>query len=188
MIEDLRGVFFIIKGQYRKDLSPQWYNPVSESVNWCGGYDPSRPDTVEWYQLLDTLTYTVHRAGSDLDTVLQGVEHIITKYKSREGLERAIKSVSFGVSSKSVKALDGHLCELYGDFFAPLIREREERAYAYLKDHNPVVKARKLKRRVVNVTQQEKTSVKTPTPSTSKLVSSIPRKKNKLVPKKRQLT
>ena len=69
MLEDLRGVFFIIKGQYRRGIAPSFFNTYTESEQWLGGYNPETT-TTEWYMLLDRLTWTVHYASSEYEKVL----------------------------------------------------------------------------------------------------------------------
>lgn len=182
--EDMRGLFFIVQGQYRRNLEPVFQNPVSESVNWCGGYDPTSPSTEKWYMLFDWPTLTCHCASSDLDYVLGGVGRIITKYKTKERLITALKNLSFGVSSKSTKVLDEHLGHLYGHHFAALIREQEDLAYEQVREQDPIVKARKkLKRRVNTVVET------TPPPAQTQVLdtSGTHKKRKGLKPVKRQV-
>lgn len=160
LTDDMKGLFFVVKGQYKHHLEPQWRNPVTESVNWCGGYDPSSPSTAEWYMLFDWATLTCHRAGSDLDTVLGGVSASILKYRNKDTFVRTMRSMSFGVSSKSTKALDEHLGQLYGHHFAALVRAEEEKAYKVLRDQTPANLSRRL------VRKREKTIEKVSTQET----------------------
>lgn len=183
MLEDLRGVFFILKGSYRHHLEPAWVNPVTETTNWCGGFNPSLSTTEEWYMLLDSLTLTCHRASSDLQRVLEGVDYTIKKYKTRAVFEKTMRSLEFGMTSKSTKALDEHLGHLYGHHFAALVREREDIAYTHLRENTPVAKARKLKRRVVTPVSVSGAEDTPPTTKTTP-VAVVPKRK-KFVPKKR---
>ena len=182
MTQDMRGLFFIVQGQYRHNLGPSFQNPVTESVNWCGGYDPTNPNTKKWFMLFDWATLTCHCAASDLDYVVGGVERVIIKYKTKERLVNTIKGMSFGVSSKSTKVLDEHLGQLYGQHFASLIKAAEDRAYAVVKEQDPAVRARKkLHRKVsapVEMTTQRPQEVSVVTPA----------KKRGLRPKKRNTT
>ena len=55
MTEDMRGLFFIVKGQYRKGEGKKIVNDVSGDYMWLGGYDPTLKDTpsTRWYMCLD---------------------------------------------------------------------------------------------------------------------------------------
>ena len=65
MKEDMRGLFFIVKGQYRKDNDPDGV--------CISGYDPNSPNTEEWYQVKDHITFHTFACGSDLNKVAHGV-------------------------------------------------------------------------------------------------------------------
>lgn len=187
MNEDLRGVFYILKGQYKHHLEPAWTNPVTETTNWCGGFDPSLSTTEEWYMLVDSLTLTCHRASSDLDLVVRGVEYTITKYKTREHFERVMRSLNFGVASKSTKALDEHLIHLYGHHFTALVKEQEDLAYKHLRENHPALKARKkLHRRSAPVEMVNTTPATIPAPKGDG-VNTTPRKKKALRPRHRKV-
>ena len=77
----MRGLFFVVKGQFRKGVEPSFVNQATNDVSYIGGYDPSRPETSEWYMLLDKVTFHCVACGSDFNKVLRGVYTIINRYK-----------------------------------------------------------------------------------------------------------
>ena len=149
MLEDLRGVFFIVKGQYRSGVAPSFYNTCVDSEQWLGGYNPETT-TTEWYQLIDRLTWTVHYANSEYEKVLAGVRYMIKKYKTRSHFLSVM--TEFGArNSSSVREMDRHIYDLWGDYFLEDIEEEEGVAYAYLKENSTYHKvARRMKGKVLH--------------------------------------
>lgn len=189
MLQDMRGLFFIVQGQYKPKKEPVFYNPASESNQWCGGFDPEDPSTAKWYALFDWPTLTCHRASSDLDFVAQGVVDTIVKYKTRENFVTTLKGLTFGVSSRSSKALDEHLGHLYGEHFAALVKEMEDEAYTVLKDKDPVQRARRLvKRRVDTPIEYKEQRVSNTGVVECNTSSGTSNRGRRLVPKKRNIT
>lgn len=153
MKEDLRGVFFIMKGQYRQKRGVSFYNKVSEDTNYIGGYDPYDEETVEWYQLVDTLTWTSHCCGGDINRVVRGAFNLIKKYKTKERFLRAMQSDTFGGKTPPISVeIDKVVYEYYGDYKRELIEEQEDRVYGWLHDQTPLAKTKKrLRKRNVEV-------------------------------------
>lgn len=166
MKEDMRGLFFIVKGQYQKDNS--------EDGVCISGYDPYAPNTTEWYMLMDNVTYYCIACGSDLKKVLGGVKKAITTHKTRERYFKFVCDVTsedyyethyLGHAlltpeqrsskmegrcprvSPAMKTLYGKIYDHYGDFFSDLIEAEEDKAYESLKGQTPFKKAKKLVRR-----------------------------------------
>ena len=154
MIEDLRGVFFIMKGQYRRGLSPTFFNTCLGVDQYLGGFNPESRDTTEWYMLVDTITWHTQCANSDYEVVLRAVEKMIKKYKTRKHFEHVMNGV-ISRNAKSVQELDRAVYEEWGDYFKEDIEEEEDLAYEYLRDNTRFNKTKKKMRgKVVGITPQ----------------------------------
>lgn len=130
----MRGLFFIIKGQYRRDKSG--YDTI--------GYDPFNPETPEWYMLVDNKTFTCVSCGSDLKKVLRSVHNTIKRHKG--DVSRFFKQVSMLSSKVSplTQELYRKVYNDYGYYYRDLIIEMEDLAYDELKEERPIFKSRKL--------------------------------------------
>jgi len=56
--ESLRGLFYIVKGDYKKK-GISFVNKVTGDVNYIGGYDPEDSETTEWYRTISHITVYV---------------------------------------------------------------------------------------------------------------------------------
>lgn len=81
MTEDMRGLFFLVKGQYRKGIEPVVMNKVSGEPQSVECYDPSRETTENWYMLMDKTTFHCVSCGGDPNKVIHGVYTQIVKHK-----------------------------------------------------------------------------------------------------------
>lgn len=172
MSNDMRGLFFIVKGRYKKGAKPSFHNKVSNEVSYIGGYDPYEDHTEEWYMAIDNKTYHCVACGSDLKTVLKGIYNTILKHKG--DAKHYFKHVSSITSDdyyethylgkrpltreQRVKKAEGrcprvspvmremyeHIYEEFGDFFSEEIEEMEDLAYSELVDRKPYKKSKKL--------------------------------------------
>ena len=172
MSDDMRGLFFVVKGQYRKHSGDKFVNSVNGDTYYIGGYDPFSDGTEEWYMLMDKKTYHCVWCGRDLNKVLKGVYTLIKKHKGEA--KRYFKSVSDTTSedyyevhylghrplsdgdrakkaigrcprvSPVMKCLWEKVYEEFGDYYDEEVREMEDLAYTELKEENPVNKSRKL--------------------------------------------
>lgn len=170
--DDMRGLFFIIKGQFRKGAEPSFINKVSGDVSWIGGYDPNRDTTEEWYMLMDCKTFNCLACGSDLNKVLRGVRTAINKYKgvakkyfkhisdttsddyyethylgrtplSHEGRLKKAEGRCPRVSP-IMRCLYEQIYSEYGDYYRDEIEEMEDLAYSDLREEKPIHKSKKL--------------------------------------------
>lgn len=143
MKDDMRGLFFIVKGQYSKGARPSVVN-TSGDVSYLGGYDPLSDDTKEWYQVIDNTTFNCVACGGDLDSVLRSLSNLIKKHKgSLKRYLKFMKHYSTGVSP-SMREFYKHLYEEYGDFFNDLVCEVVENTYIELVEERPVNKSKRL--------------------------------------------
>lgn len=81
--EDMKDLFFIVKGQFRKGVEPSFINTATGDVSYVGGYNPESDTTENWYMCLDKVTFHCVGCGSDLKKVLHGVYTQIVKHKGQ---------------------------------------------------------------------------------------------------------
>ena len=171
MSDDMRGLFFIVKGQYRK-TEPSFINKVTNDKSYIGGYDPYDDSTENWYQLMDCKTFHCLACGSDFNKVLKGVYTAIVAHKGQA--KRYFKHVSSITSddyyevhylgkrpltpeqrakkaegrcprvSPVMMELQKHIYDEYGEFFREEIEKMEDLAYNELVEERPINKTRKL--------------------------------------------
>ena len=162
MSQDMRSLFFVVKGQYRKGVEPGFVNKASGDVNHIGGYDPFNDTTTEWYMVLDNKTFNCVACGSELDKVLKAVYTNIKKYKGEA--RKYIKHVCEVTSddyyevhylgktpltheqrvakaegrcprvSPAMKCIYERVFSEYGDYFEEEVQEMEDLAYSELKE------------------------------------------------------
>lgn len=162
MDDAMRGLFFIVKGQHKRNVKPCFTNKLTQEINYIGGYDPHNEDTVEWYQLVDCKTFQCLACGSDLNKVLNGVYNIIMRYKgvARNYFKHISDTTSddyyethylghapLGHEQRANKAegrcprtspimreVYRHIYEEFGDYFSDEVKEKEDLAYKDLKE------------------------------------------------------
>ena len=121
MNEDMRGLFFIVKGQYKRGVEPSYTN-TNGGVSYIGGYDPYNDTTEEWYMLIDNRTFQCHCSTSDLNKVLDTAFNIITRNKGNaKRYFKAISEVPYGVS-RAMSEMRKHTYEEFGDFYRKEIK------------------------------------------------------------------
>lgn len=153
----MRGLFFIVKGQYSKGARPSVVN-TSGDVSYLGGYNPLSDDTKEWYQVIDNTTFNCVACGGDLDSVLRSLSNLIKKHKgSLKRYLKFMKHYSTGVSP-SMREFYKHLYEEYGDFFSDIVCGVVEKAYEDLVVETPVNRSKRLmaKTKVIREDHKEK--------------------------------
>ena len=180
MSEDLRGVFFIVKGQYKKGVEPSFLNKVTNETSWLGGYDPRNENTSEWYMCLDNITFKCVACGGDLEKVVKGVHTQIVKYKDLKHYLRHISKTTSDdtyevrylgrtplTHDQRVKKAEGRcprtspamrclyeaIYSEYGDYYSDLVETQEDLAYEEIKNNTPFKKVRKLVKKT-SVTQK----------------------------------
>lgn len=142
MSDSMRGLFFIMKGQYRKGVEPHYIKEDGTPTH-IGGYDPNRKDCHEWYMLIDTKTFRCMSASTDYNKVLGAVYRIIKRHKG--DLKSYLKAIpSLGDTAKSTKVMNEEVFKHFGDFFREDIEEMEDLAYSELREEKPLNKSKKL--------------------------------------------
>lgn len=136
MIEDLRDVFVVIKGQYAK-RGDKFFNEVSGDYNYIGGYDPENSSTSEWYMLVDTTTYTTLACGSNLEKVVGCAKKYITKYQTLDRYQKMLRSLEYSGKPSPIHArLMKEVCDTYGGYYRHLITGVEDSAYEQVREEN----------------------------------------------------
>lgn len=189
MKENLRGYFYIVKGHYVKNRAPRFWNEVSESDNYIGGYDPEREDTEEWYMVFDNEEFRCHGSSTTLQGAANIIRRIILRYKTKEQYLSALEGFDTTVSPIHIR-LHQEVYNTYGDYFKQFVSEVvEESAYREVRNNTPVVKARNRKRRsLVKAEMVEVTPPQTIEVNTSSDTSTPkPRRGKGLKPKKRKV-
>ena len=161
MKTDMKGLFVVIKGQYRK-CGEVFFNDVSNERNYLGGYDPESEYTVNWYMLVDTETYTTLASGVNLEKVVSCARKYIKKYKTRKAFLQSLSDMEYGNTTSPIhRRLMQEVCKKYGSYYQDLIEETVDDEYTILKDSmiNPLLKGAK-KRLKRLVTPDAETPVK----------------------------
>lgn len=138
MKEDLRGIFFIVKGQYRKK------DPImvfKGNEYYIGGYDPEDEETKEWYRVIDREAGICIHAGVSLEKALQAIRREILRSKN---LRTYLKNMrEYTRNNTSTMFLDRCVDEEYGYYYRNKVELVEEEAYAFLRDNTSVKKAKR---------------------------------------------
>lgn len=148
MKEDLRGVFIIIKGQYRRKEPIMVYK---EKEYYIGGYDPEDESTMEWYRVVDRELGICAYAGSSLERALHAVRREIIRHKDLRTYMKRMRKYTRN-SSNSIY-LDRCAEEEYGYYFRNKIKRMEDEAYDFLKDNTNVKKAKRRFKKIGEVAE-----------------------------------
>lgn len=184
MAEDMRGLFYIVRGNYKRDKAPKFWNEVSESYHHIGGYDPEDQTNEEWYMLFDNVTFMCNGAGSDMTKLLDSIYRLITTYKTRERYLTTMRSLDVAHSPIMIR-MEQEVFKHYGDYFSAQVRGVEDKAYEFLATNTPVARARKKLRKRSSTPVEMETPKTTETPVETVLT---PKRKKGLKPTKRQTT
>ena len=168
----MRGLFFVMKGRYAKNVAPAFVNKESNETQHIGGYDPYEPRTEEWYMVLDTRTFNCVACGSDFRKVVKGVYNTIIRHKGEakdyfKHLSKVTSDDYYEVHylgrkpltrEQRVKKAEGRcprvspimrclyerVYEEYGEFFSEEVEQMEDLAYKELENRTPSKKVKKL--------------------------------------------
>lgn len=207
--ESLKGLFYIVKGQYRR-TSPSVV--IDGETKHIGGYDPDNEDTSEWYRVLDCVTYHCICAGSSFDKCLEAIRRMIVHHKTRKSYFRYVCKVTsedyYEVhylghrplnheqrtkkaegrcprTSPAQKKLEEAVFNAYGDYYRDVIEEVEDEAYEDIKNDKPMMKSKKRfkKLKTPETVEKEETPVETPkkTPLKTKKKTGLVMKKTRKI-------
>ena len=163
--EDLRGVFFIVKGQYKRNCGQSFVNSATGDVNYLGGYDPSSEETSEWYMVLDNITFNCVCCGGDFNKAVRSIGNAIKRYKTKARyLKELEKRDTRSKVSKPMRCLYQAIYDTYGDFYDEYIEEQEDLAYGDITFKTPLQRTKDIKkkttvRKLVTPTTTEKKDV-----------------------------
>ena len=142
MVESMKGLFMIVKGQYSKTEPAVKCSDGEE--HFIGGYDPSREDTSEWYQLMDRVNYDTISCGGSLEQITNRITRTIVrynndrmKYLAEHGATQTYEDEGGNkcrrcVVSPKTRMLMEKVEEFYGDYFDDIIEAAENEAYKEL--------------------------------------------------------
>ena len=158
--DSMRGLFFIAKGQYSNKSEPHFLNNATGEVSYIGGYNPDNENTVNWYMLMDKITFHCVSCGNDFNKVLEALNGVIIRHKG--SAKRYFKHISSITSDdyyethylghkpltheQRVKKAEGRCPRVspmmrclysvvythYGDYYSDKIEDMENRAYSEL--------------------------------------------------------
>lgn len=112
MKKDMRGVLFIVRGQYRRDKGERFFNEVSNTYHHIGGYDPSDSSNPEWYMLVENLTFHTLACGSDLEKVVKCARFYINKYPTQVKFRKMLDTLESKDSPITKRIME----EVYKEF------------------------------------------------------------------------
>lgn len=175
---DMRGLFTIVKGQYRKTAPAVVFE--DKETRFIGGYDPTREETEEWYQLMDTQNFLTVICCGSLEKVLNGLYNLIVKYDNDRQTYLSTHEVLIAYDDESGKKtrrsktnpisteLNRKIYEHYGEYFEDMIKEVEDKAISDLAKKSTTTK-KTIKKTKAEVPNSPKTDVKTVQPKKSPL-------------------
>lgn len=205
MKEDMRDLFFIVKGQY-SNTQPKVM--CEDGVERCfGGYDPEDPNTKQWYRVLDNeVFYTVY-CGSSYERALNAIRVQIKTHKTRKHYfkhiwettsedyypthylgktpltpEQRVHRCEDGKCprvSPIQKSIDRKVFELYGSYYSTDIERVEDEVYEHLNTTTPLVASKKTVNKI-KVKKETPLTPKEKTIDTKVVVSKIKKPKLKL--------
>lgn len=143
MKEDLRGVFFIVKGQYRRKEPIMLFKG---NEYYIGGYDPEDEETKEWYRVIDREAGICIHAGVSLEKALNAIRREIIRSKNLRTYLKSMKEHTR--NNTNTLFLDKCIDEEYGYYYRNKIGLVEDEAYAFLRDNTSVKKAKRRFKRI----------------------------------------
>lgn len=163
--EDLRGVFFIVKGQYKRNCGQSFVNSATGDVNHVGGYDPRSEETSEWYMVLDNITYNSVYCGGDFNRAVRSIGNTIKRHKTKARYLKSLKERDTRSNvSKPMRCLYETIYNTFGDYFSDYIEEQEDLAYGDITFKTPLQRTKDIKkkttvRKLVTPTVTEKKDI-----------------------------
>lgn len=142
MTESMKGLFMIVKGQYSKTEPAVMCADKEE--HFIGGFDPSREDTSEWYQLMDRVNYDTISCGGSLEQMTNRITRTIVqynddrmKYLAEHGATQTYEDEGGNkcrrcVVSPKTRMLMEKVEEFYGDYYDDIIEAAENEAFKEL--------------------------------------------------------
>ena len=146
---DLKGMFFIVKGQYKNGVSPTFINSVTKGTQFLGGYSPDGEETVEHYMVLDNVIFNCICTSDNLETIKRGIQKAVCHYKTRERyLEEIGNCDRRSRVSKPMRCLYEEIYKTYGDYYEELVEEQVDIAYSSGSFKTPLQRSSDIKKKV----------------------------------------
>lgn len=193
MTGDMRGLFVIVRGQYKHNKGRAFTNRVSGNTNYLGGYDPTDTTNPEWYMLYERETAQCLSCGSDLEHILSMVYTYVYRNKHKNNLFKEVFSPDH-TRYPIDEALMHEVIDTYGYYYEDQVEEQVDLAYTELKKDTPLNRAKKrLQKRThtsVEVVEKKVEVINISVPSLKKVLKDkkVKKKKNKgITPKKRKV-
>lgn len=202
--DTMRGLFFIIKGRYHRNLPPAYVNKVTGDTGYLGGYDPYSEDTEEWYQVLDRKCYHSIYCGNDYEKAVASVRRMIVRYKGvAKNYFREVSKLTSDdyyevhylghkelTHEQRTKKCEGrcprtspimmdlyrNIDSMWGDVYAEQVVEQEDLAYNDLVEERPVNRSRKIVQKAKK--SLGLTSVETPKKEVRPALKKVEKKKD----------
>ena len=168
--DEIRDLFFIVKGQYNRNYGVESFDPDSDHCK-------------QHYMLMDNKCFNVVASGSSLKDVLKSLEKKKKKYKTKDRYFKMLDTYTTedyyrvtykGLPPYTEKQLndligEGRRCrvsppmkqlykdvyDLYGDYFREECEEVENRAYESVSFQTPLERSRKLMRNKSTLTPKK---------------------------------
>lgn len=150
--EDMRDLFFIIKGRYCKKKPLMNYG---DNDYYIGAFNPEDFETVEWYRVLDRNNNRCIHAGVSLDKALNSIRREIIRCKDLRGYNNSLSGFSERKNQKLVD-MENLIDEEYGYYYREMIRDVEDEAYEFLTENTDVKKAKRRFRKIDSGVVSEK--------------------------------
>lgn len=137
--EELRDMFFIIKGQYTRKKPIVEYG---ENEFHIGAFNPEDFETKEWYRVLDRRTGRCIHAGTSLEKALNSIRREIIRGKTLKGYLSSLTEFS---EKKNKRMFEMDMCvdEEYGYYFREMVREMEDEAFGFLAENTNAKRAKR---------------------------------------------
>ena len=146
--EDLRGVFFIVKGQYKRNCGQSFVNSATGDVNHIGGYNPSSEETSDRYMVLDNITYNSVYCGGDFNRAVKSIGNVIKRYKTKARYLKELKERDTRSNvSKPMRCIYEAIYNTYGDYYDEYIEEQEDLAYGDITFKTPLQRTKDIKKK-----------------------------------------
>lgn len=125
--DSLRGVFFIVKGQYSPDKKPAI--EIDSNQVFVGCYNPESASTKEWYRVIDNRSFRCVYASSSLEGAFKTIRDFLWQFRTYGKYAQAFNDSISGKIPASEIILGKAVYAMYGKYYAENIRAIEEEVY-----------------------------------------------------------
>lgn len=172
--ESLKGMFYIVKGQYR-EVGEKVI--IDDESMYLGGYNPEDDRTVNWYRVEDNVVHYSVYCGSSYEEALRAITNAIKGWKTRRNYFKHVcrtttedyyevhylhhkpltpdqrekkreKGICPRISPKMQK-LEDEIYKRWGDYYIDDIERAEDEALKLLENLNPQKKLKKIARKTL---------------------------------------